>query len=177
MTFEKKKFRLQISLLPTHKGCGDAHLQPVHSELHDTRSSSRNNNISTCWQELNAHAGINEEQDAVDQERDHSTIDSKYIGLHAVGAQNSTLLWLKHWAVQHQLVLANTFFQKKNEAKHHTTQQNKASNWTSYSQAELFFRRCRNAETAGQVNMNSNHEAVIASIELPTESTTKQNGQ
>ena len=29
---------------------------------------------------------------------------------HACGAQNSRGLWLRHWAAQHQLVQANTFF-------------------------------------------------------------------
>ena len=83
--------------------------------------------------DFNAQVGANDEPEA---------IASNHIGRHAFGEHSSRGQWLRHWAVQHQLTLANTFFKKHNKAT-----------------ATL---PCSNTDedTTGQIDMNRDHKAV-----------------
>ena len=71
--------------------------------------------------DFNAQAGSNDEPEA---------IDSKYIGRHALGEQNSRGQSLRHWVVQQQLILATAFHKKQDLNKATTREQ---SNLTTYS--------------------------------------------
>ena len=90
--------------------------------------------------DVHSQVGACDEPDATKEEREYSATDSTYIGRHAFGTQNSRGPWVRHWAVQQQAVLAITFFQK----------------------ISVLFQTCKDAETTGQVDTNSDHKAVIA---------------
>ena len=102
--------------------------------------------------DCNAQVGSNDEPRA---------IDSKYIGRHALAEQNSRGQWLRHWAVKHQLTLAITLFEKQdyNKATYHSTKQCMQLDYVLLSRA--VFRHCRDAEATGQIDMKSDHKAVI----------------
>ena len=113
------------------------------SELQKHTDRSRKTNTHThmlIGVDVNSQVGACDEPDATKEEREYSATDSTYIERHAFGTQNSRGPWLRHWAVQHQAVLAITFFQK----------------------ISALFQTCKDAETTGQVDTNSDHKAVIA---------------
>ena len=53
--------------------------------------------------------------------------------------------WLRHWAVQHHLILANTFYKKQDyhKATDHSTKQHKQ--FDSVLMSRALFRHCRDA--------------------------------
>ena len=117
--------------------------------------------------DFNAQVGANDEPDATNDEREQNAIDSKYFGRHPRVTRNSRGQWLGHSAVQHHLVLANTFFQQQdyNEATCHSTKHCKQLDDVLMNRA-LFFKHCKDAESTGQIDMNSDHKAVIARTKL-----------
>ena len=122
--------------------------------------------------DFNAQVGANDEPDATSDEREHSAIDSKYVRKKRIlvpktaGGQ-----WLRHWAVQHQLVLANTHFktQEYNQATYHSTKHCMPLDYVLMNRA--LFKHCKDAETKGHINMNSDRIVVIARIKLPIDHT------
>ena len=91
----------------------------------------------------------------------------------ALGEQNSRGLWLRHWAVQHLLMLANTLYKKQdyNTATYHSSKHCVQLDHVLMSRA--LYRHCRDAEATGRIDMNSDHKAVRARIEVPTNHRTR----
>ena len=93
-----------------HTGYGDERVQPVCSELqkHTDRCRKTNTHI-LIGGDVNAQ---------VESDDEPEVIYSKYTGTHALGGQNSRGQRLRHWAVQHHLILANTFYKTALQQSH-----------------------------------------------------------
>ena len=69
-----------------------------------------------------------------EQTTNQTPVDSKHGGRHAFCMRNSCGQWLRHWAVQHQLTLANAVFQKaRPQQSNLPLNESTASNSTTYS--------------------------------------------
>ena len=95
-------------------------------------------------------------------------MDSKYVKKDAFATQNSRGQWLGHWAFQHQLVLAKMFFKTRVP---HSDMPVTQLDFVLMHRAQLKPRK--GAETTAQLDMHSDHNAVIARIKLPIDHTTQ----
>ena len=81
--------------------------------------------------------------------------------------------WLRHWRVQCQLILANTFFKKQDFTSNvPPNKQLQATRLRTHEKG--VFKHCKDAVTTGQIDMNSDHKAVTARIELAIKHKTQQ---
>ena len=108
-----------------------------------------------------ARIGASDEQEATNDEREHNAIDSNTLKdtqlarktAHDSGSDNgpSNASW--NWQTQSS--------KNKSTAKQHTTQQNTVSTSTTCSSRALV-KHCKDAETTGDIDMNSDHKAAIS---------------
>ena len=110
--------------------------------------------------------GASDEQDATNEEREHSAIDSP-IQLRTRIRQKQ---WLRH---------TSWYWQTRFSGNKITTKQHYHSTTHSQQLDYVLMNRAlsthgKDAQTMGQIHMNSNHKVVKARIELPTDHETQQ---
>ena len=142
-TVEKNKFGLQsTSVNFSHTDMETNTCNKYTPSSKHTPSDAGRHIHTLVGRDFNAQVGANNEHDGMNEDREHA-LDSKHVGGHALGTQNRRRQWLKHWAVQHWLVLANTLFEKQECC---TTTNNKTKQAT---------RRCAQSDQTTQRRRNN----------------------